>query len=312
MEGNAAVIFESPSASPFLRSLGTRIDQLAYPILQVDDVAGTLHDVSGVTGIVCPIDKLPSRIEFKPGSQPLVVRPVLTGPVPVIIDQSALPGGKPLSTEQVAIQGVPAPVRAVAQKVSKAVAFSRSLGKPAYILAHENLAPSLLPALEEALPQTKIQTVGLVEQREKATSFLSSQRGGATDFLPVYTVRSIDSALDFIQDGVPLPPVAYVFADVRFGAYAFNSLKQIPAMSINQFSQATLAVGPYANREDFSIHMTSHGEVVGIRDRDSARTPDDWIKEAASIKAKQLVQSSGSRIDFFGGGKYALACAFIF
>lgn len=294
MEGNAVVILSAPTAAPFLKALP--VDRLAYPVLQVDNVAGSLQDAADLAGIVGPVDKLPGKIQLVPGSQPFVVRPVLTGPVPIIVDQSVLPGGKP-TTE------VTSSVRAVARKIAAAMTAGKSLGKPSYVLAHENLAPALQQALESALPQVKVRLEPLLENQQKATAFLSALRAGSPDFLPVYTVRSIDSALDFVQDDLAAPPIAYVFADRRFGAYAFNSLRQVPAVYINEIPEAARAVGPYERREDFSFQLVSHGSVARIQDTATERSAEEWIAEASGIKGKKLAQSAGKRIDFFGGGE---------
>lgn len=308
IDGNPAVIIAAPGSIIVPAKFTSRIDQEAYALVWTASPAKLLGDgeLPQLTAIVGPADRLPSSLTVSTSSGPVSVRPVATAPVPVIVDQSALPGAKPLTPKQQEAGYVPSSITAVAQNIAAAVTVrSASLGTPTYVLAHENLVAPLLSALSAALPShIKPELTELFENKPSTRAFLAGQRAGFPSFLPVYTVRSIDQALDFVTDDVAAPAAAYVFAAHSFGAYAFNFLKNVQNVYLNSIPAEALALGPYVNgKDEFSFTLQANVEISRLRGDVQPPQSAASLDELAKIKARKLYQHPGQRIDFFGGSE---------
>lgn len=310
LDGNPAVIVAAPGAIIVPSAFAAKVDASAYPLLWTESPATLLSELPrNAAGLVGPADRLPTAITLpltSGSTSSASVRPVGTAPVPVIVDQSVLPGGKPLTPRQAEAGLVPPQLTAVANNIAAAVTVrSASLGTPTYVLVHENVAEPLMSALNTALPaHIKARLTELFDTKPAARAFLSGQRAGFADFLPVYAVRSLDHAMDFVSDDVPPPAAAYVFAAHQFGAYAFNFLAGVGSVYLNAIPAEALALGPYAHGEGFSFTTVAHvrsGRLVSKVEPPQAVASLEAIEK---IKARQIVQHPGHRIDFFGGSEY--------
>jgi hypothetical protein len=164
---------------------------------------------------------------------------------PVIIDQSIVPAN--------ALQGmarsqgqhvIPHPIQDIAASIAQAhhlvrgdntsvrdkTSQSVSSGLPAYVLVHENVSSLVLNALESTLPgQFRPHVQNLVA----AEDILASS---SLDYLPVFIVRSLDHAMDTLNNRLPASAAAYVFGEERFGVYAAQNIRH-RTVSINEIPQ---------------------------------------------------------------------------
>jgi hypothetical protein len=154
---------------------------------------------------------------------------------PVIIDQSIVPSGALQAMARSQGQhAIPHSIQDIAASISQAHHLVRggntavrdksrglvSSGLPAYVLVHENVASLVLNALESTLPgQFRLR----VQDLSAAEDILASS---SLDYLPVFTVRSLDHAMDTVNNRLPGSAAAYVFGEERFGAYAAQNTRQ--------------------------------------------------------------------------------------
>ncbi|WOO78220.1 uncharacterized protein LOC62_02G001771 [Vanrija pseudolonga] len=254
LDGNAVLFIATPGSALVLGQVPDHYNNnAAYPVIWNENPASVVgklpvaNTISGpqvwVSALVCPSDALPRAVELPVSSRtrPFAIAPLPTGSVPIIVDQSVLPNGTALTPAQEAAGTVPSKVVATAKAIARALEQTGrgGLGAPRFLLVHENIAKPLLRALQQALPaDIKTEEQPLLENMSKIQAFLSTrpaQSRSTSQFLPIYTVRSLDGAIDFVQNSIPTPSTAYVFAAKRFAAYAFNFLKELPAVYLNTF-----------------------------------------------------------------------------
>lgn len=151
------------------------------------------------------------------------------GPCAFIVDQSLLPGGQPLHPLDDGVSPVPHKVDQAARALATALArtgaddsSARSVGLPAFVLVHENIASLFTRALKRHLSSNALQPhAQAIKGIEDILSAASTSKG--LDYLPVFSVTSFDQALDLVQDRLPESFATYVFAAPRFGAYFTNN-----------------------------------------------------------------------------------------
>jgi hypothetical protein len=293
----------------------SRIDRDAYhfKILHqqaLDRIVSALPE--GAAALLALRDALPDTFTIMPSTTGhFQLRALNSGPVPIIVDQSILPNGKPLSPQQDTDFYIPAGVSRTAHHISTALTdreeLQPSLGRPSYLLAHENVVGSLVRALGETLPATvEFKVLPLGDSKSKTRLFVESQEKSlGVSFLPIYSVQSLDMALDFLIDDIATPATAFIFARHEFGAYAFNGLRPLESLCINYIAAENLALGPYAQRAalSFSAQAKVSSKTQIPPRSDISRNSGSSMSAIEDVKAKRLVQPTGHRIDFFGGSE---------
>ncbi|WWD19959.1 hypothetical protein CI109_104432 [Kwoniella shandongensis] len=306
INGNPCLVVTATNTNVLSSGLPRGLDSTAYQHVSLDrhELDLFVSSSSNIAGLVGPASQLPKTLTLKARESVNFQLPGLNeGAVPVIIDQSALSNGQPLSVRQENDLVVPDSVSIVAKQIAAALAVGdhemASLGAPSYLLAHENIVQPLLRALKDELP-TSLEThlLPLVENFDKIKGFLEALKGRRPSFLPVYSVRSFDMALDFVQYDIPRPAALYIFASKRFGAYAFDNLKGFSTIGLNIIPREVLALGPYAKRDSFDFSTRAH---IVHAHRPSLQIYESSQDQVKSVKARQLNQPAGNRIDFFGG-----------
>jgi hypothetical protein len=177
-----------------------------------------------------------------------------------------------------------------------------ALGYPAYLLVHENVVSPYIRALSSLLPaDVKYDVQPLVESRTKVEGFLASLGSRLPlGSIPVYTIRSIDAAIDFVQTLAERPRQIYVQASPRFGAYVVNSVKEADVVYVDQFPRAAIGLGPYIHRQRFSFtQQRSIGCGHHTEDEGARLLPGSYQR----LNIWRLKQDLGKRIDFFGGSE---------
>lgn len=250
---------------------------------------------------------------------------VSTAPTPVIIDQSILPGGIPL--HPVSGKGLPTPpaVRTAAYNVAQALRsagrsakHSNAITYPSYLVVHENVAELFKRELDAFLPAgVAVELQGT--QDKAAVKNLMSNPGGYLDYIPLFSVTSIDYAIDWIQDDLELPPAVFVFASAEFGKYVFRSLKRVKNVVVNDIPEKFIGestpricwcirlillpvCGPYHDYRDFRITARRH-----LALQSQPTEPSTVATTLTAAKVRALTQKVGTRIDFFGGSECRVA-----
>jgi hypothetical protein len=201
----------------------------------VNGLAGvvTLGDLPVPSTTISGTLATPLRRNFKYDAIP-------TGPCAFIVDQSLLPGGQPLHPLDDGVCSVPPLVDQAAQALAaahsrhdpQASGTKRSLGLPAFVLVHENVASLFTRALKKHMSSTSLQPhAQAIKAIEDILSASSTSNG--LDYLPIFKVTSMDHALDLVQDRLPESFATYVFAESRFGAY-FNNNCNVKLVCVNQ------------------------------------------------------------------------------
>ena len=282
------------------------LDRVAHPSGRNSDglVDRLLESAPGTVAIVAPASLLPSRLSFSPShGSCLELRPTPDGPIPIIIDQSILSRG-PLSPAEEASGFIPAPISRVASQIASTLQGDGPVchGTPTYLLVHENVVKPFVRAMDPRI-DARVWELGM--NKSKAKSFTQSHQGGSHSFLAIFSVRSIDMAIDFLLNDAPTSPITYVFASPRFASYAYSSLKHIPVVHLNRMPQEALVLGAYAERHQFSFSSEAKATYVPRpgNDRYELKASTDRIKR---LRARELKQPLGHRIDFFGGSEYAI------
>jgi len=154
---------------------------------------------------------------------------------PVIIDQSVVPSSALQAMARSQGQhGIPHTIQDIAASIAQAHHLVRgdntavrdksrgsvSTGLPAYVLVHENVSSLVINALESTLPG---QFRPHVQDLSAAEDILASS---SLDYLPVFIVRSLDHAMDTLNNRLPGSAAAYVFGEERFGAYLAQNTRQ--------------------------------------------------------------------------------------
>lgn len=220
------------------------LDQESFHlVLSSEAIDEELSDDPRLAGIVGLGDSIPS----KPDSTALH-----NGPIPVIIDQSILPGGKPL--HPISGEGLPTPqaVKVVAANIASAFQTADrtnnrpvSAGYPSYLVVHENVAALIKRELDLLLPSSVTIEVHSRENKDIIKSLMSNVPG-YLDYVPLFTVSSLDSAIDWIQNDCATPSTAYIFSSRSFGVYAINSLKSVRHCFVNDISQKIIGKHPFS------------------------------------------------------------------
>lgn len=223
------------------------------------------------------------------------------GPTPIIVDQSILTTGRPLLPDEEKRLITPQTVVHAAQQAVTTLSHDNegaSLGHPAYFLVHENVVDPFMRALVPILPSgLRAEVQPLVENRQKIESFLSFLDDRLPTFTPVYTVRSIDAAMDFIQSQSDTARQVYVLGSPAFGAYVANSMRRIDSVLVNAFADSHVGLGPYANSRSFSFTRSRKITSTSLR-KPSSHNGRGGLDR---IQAWKLSQDPGKRVDFFGG-----------
>ena len=154
---------------------------------------------------------------------------------PVIIDQSVVPSTSlQAMTRSQGQHEIPHTIQDIAASIAQAHHLVRgdnsavrdksrgsvSSGLPGYVLVHENVSGLVINALESTLPG---QFRPHVQDLAAAEDILASS---SLDYLPVFIVRSLDHAMDTVNNRLPGSAAAYVFGQERFGAYAAQNTRQ--------------------------------------------------------------------------------------
>ncbi|KAJ9115425.1 hypothetical protein QFC22_005182 [Naganishia vaughanmartiniae] len=338
-DGNCAIVSLPPSLSSLYHALrkplSLALDQSAFHLVclepsvisswlattTVDGLAGviTLGDLPVPSATVSGTLTTPLRRNFKYNAIP-------TGPCAFIVDQSLLPDGQPLHPLDDGVCPVPPKIdraaRALAAAHSRndpqAPSSKRSLGLPAFVLVHENIASLFTRALKTHMSSTSLQPhVQAIKGIENILSASSTSSG--LDYLPIFAVTSMDHALDLVQDRLPESFATYVFADSRFGAY-FNNNCNVRFVCVNQIPGEVLTAGPYTSADDFSntirrtVKFSKHpliphdAELVAVS---LGSSPALVAERLAELKIRQVKQVPGARIDFFGGSFLLAAGTFL-
>ncbi|WWC64320.1 uncharacterized protein I303_106930 [Kwoniella dejecticola CBS 10117] len=305
-EGNPCFIVTQTGRTMFAETCLQNLDRTAFQSQQIgkQQVEKILGESTLIRGVIGTAGRLPDQVVVRSASEgSFVLVSLKNGPVPVVIDQSVV-------TNVVSVQQnykergiIPTALSSIAGQVAEAIQLGgeekSSLGAPRYVLLHENVAPPFEEAIRTILsPAWKVQCEALEADYEKAKSILGTPKSGKSKYLTIYTIRSIDEAMDFIQNEVPLPPAAYLFSSRRFGGYVFTHMSSVPALGLNATPRENLALGPYADSTLFALSSQKSITISGLQRTRLSST----INDIEGIKARRLVQAPGNRIDFFGGG----------
>ena len=215
---------------------------------------------SGLAGLVC-LGDLPGidRDDLVLPIRKFTVHIPARGHNPVIIDQSVIPsallqGMAMARSDGTTSKSYSKEVRNSIQDIASAIAQAYHLahgaddnndkagntgsGIPGYLLVHENVLPLIFPALKSTLPpnfQPHVQTLDAAEDI-LASSF-------QLDYLPVFSVRSLDHAMDTVTNRLPSSSLAYVFAEKRFGEYAAGNVER-KSVAINDIPRKLASTSP--------------------------------------------------------------------
>lgn len=215
---------------------------------------------SGLAGLVCFGD-LPGtdKDDLVLPIRKVTVHIPAGGHNPVIIDQSVIPsallqGMAMARSDGSTSKSCPDEVRNAIQDIASSIAQayqlargaddmndksgSGSSGIPGYLLVHENVLALMIPALKSTLPpnfQPHVQALDAAEDILASSSQL--------DYLPVFSVRSLDHAMDTVTNRLPSSPLAYVFAEKRFGEYAAGNLER-KSVAINDIPRRLASTSP--------------------------------------------------------------------
>ncbi|KAJ9094984.1 hypothetical protein QFC21_005777 [Naganishia friedmannii] len=287
----------------------------------VDGLAGviTLGDLPVPSTTVSGTLTAPLRRNFRYEAIP-------TGPCAFIVDQSLLPGGQPLHPLDDGVSRVPPKIDQAAQALAaahsrndpQASSSRRSLGLPAFVLVHENVASLFIRALKQHMSGTSLQPhVQAIKGIEDILSASSTSNG--LDYLPIFKVTSMDHALDLVQDRLPESFATFVFAESRFGAY-FNNNCNVKLVCINQVPNDVSTAGPYINADDFSntvrrtVKFSKQPQFLhdaAAISTSIASSQTSLAEQLAELKIRQVKQVPGARIDFFGGSFLLAAGTFL-
>ncbi|KAH8083134.1 hypothetical protein HD553DRAFT_350791 [Filobasidium floriforme] len=327
-DGNAAIVsFPSQSAvhSTLVRPLRSSMDQSSFHFVMEDPSALNTWLKSGPTGLaglVCFGD-LPGtdKDDLVLPIRKFTVHIPARGHNPVIIDQSVVPsallqGMAMTRSDGTTSKSCPDEVRNAIQDIASSIAQayhiargaddmkdksgSASSGVPGYLLVHENVSALMIPALKSTLPpnfQPHVQAL------DAAEDILASSQ---LDYLPVFSVRSLDHAMDTVTNRLPSSPLAYVFAEKRFGEYAAGNLER-KSVAINDIPRRLAIAGAYASRKDFTVNR----ERVFWESDKPSRDYGNPDKSYKGLKVAKLHQAGGFRIDFFGGSFLFAASIFL-
>jgi hypothetical protein len=214
---------------------------------------------SGLAGLVCFGD-LPGtdKDDLVLPIRKFTVHIPARGHNPVIIDQSVVPsallqGMAMARSDGTTSRSCPDEVRNSIQDIASSIAQayhlargaddmndksgSDSSGIPGYLLVHENVLALMLTTLKSTLPpnfQPHVQAL------DAAEDILASSQ---LDYVPVFSVRSLDHAMDTVTNRLPSSPLAYVFAEKRFGEYAAGNLER-KSVAINDIPRRLASTSP--------------------------------------------------------------------
>ena len=198
-------------------------------------------------------------------------RPTL-GPNVIIVDQTIMPSSwsaddKKLdqASRETLRQVVSAIVNAFELCTSSSGFVSSSA--PTTVLVHENIAKGFHQAMSDSSSGVRI-FKRMQEDLSEHLKLVETAAPGELDFLPVFRIPSFDHALDFIQDDIPAGVATYIFANSRFGDYAFRALRSIPQVHVNEIPERALGelgssfeASRIRHSDVFCLSVTSDGPV---------------------------------------------------
>ncbi|KAJ9102983.1 hypothetical protein QFC19_004540 [Naganishia cerealis] len=307
-DGNCAIVSLPPSLSSLYNALSKplslALDQNAFHLvcLEPSAISSWLANttVDCLAGVIT-LGELPVPSTTVSGSLATPLRrnfrydAIPAGPCAFVVDQSLLPGGQPLHPLDDGVSPVPHKIDQAAKALAAAhsrndlrvLSSKRSVGLPAFVLVHENVASLFTRALKTHMAGTSLQPhVQVIKGIEDILSASSTSSG--LDYLPIFEVTSMDHALDLVQDRLPESFATYIFAESKFGAY-FNNNCNVRLVCVNQVPAQVLVLQ--------DIQDVSSMQSLACSQKSLA-------EQFADLKIRQVKQVPGARIDFFGGSEF--------